>query len=225
MSLITSINNYYKLEGNVTDTLGSLNGTPNVITFSTGNGKIGQGAGLNGSTSNLSFTSAFGLTNTSDFTVLMWCKLGAEISSGTYQLFEMNFPTSRYSVGEYQYNSGTRRLSFDWGAGTPATYNVALGTSNWNFITFVKSGSNITIYFNASSVGSGTIGSLGGSGANTAKVGNNGGGTSPYNGAIDEVGVWSRALSGSEISQLYNGGAGLQYPFTVTGGAFLMNFI
>ena len=34
-----------------------------------------------------------------------------------------------------------------------------------------------------------------------------------YNGRIDEVGVWGRALSGAEITSLYNAGAGNTYPF------------
>ena len=33
---------------------------------------------------------------------------------------------------------------------------------------------------------------------------------------LDEVGWWSRALSGSEVAQLYNSGAGLSYPFTAS---------
>lgn len=34
------------------------------------------------------------------------------------------------------------------------------------------------------------------------------------NGVLDELGVWSRALSASEIAQLYNSGLGKQYPFS-----------
>jgi hypothetical protein len=34
-----------------------------------------------------------------------------------------------------------------------------------------------------------------------------------YNGNIDEVGVWNRALSASEVTLLYNSGTGLTYPF------------
>lgn len=33
-------------------------------------------------------------------------------------------------------------------------------------------------------------------------------------GRIDEVGFWKRALTAAEITQLYNGGAGLSYPFS-----------
>lgn len=38
-------------------------------------------------------------------------------------------------------------------------------------------------------------------------------GNSPYDGIIDEVGVWSVGKSESDISDLYNSGAGLAYPF------------
>ena len=36
-------------------------------------------------------------------------------------------------------------------------------------------------------------------------------------GCLDEVGFWSKVLSQSEITQLYNSGTGFQYPFTSTG--------
>ena len=34
-----------------------------------------------------------------------------------------------------------------------------------------------------------------------------------YDGRIDEVGVWNRALTGAEITSLYNAGSGKTYPF------------
>jgi len=37
-----------------------------------------------------------------------------------------------------------------------------------------------------------------------------------YDGRIDEVGVWNRALTGAEITSLYNSGAGKAYPFAGT---------
>ena len=36
-----------------------------------------------------------------------------------------------------------------------------------------------------------------------------------YHGLIDEVGIWDRILSPAEVTELYNSGAGLAYPFTV----------
>lgn len=35
----------------------------------------------------------------------------------------------------------------------------------------------------------------------------------PFDGRIDEVGFWKRVLTGAEITQLYNSGSGLAYPF------------
>ena len=37
--------------------------------------------------------------------------------------------------------------------------------------------------------------------------------TEYFNGDIDEVGVWNKRLSDSDLSHLYNAGAGLPYPF------------
>ena len=40
----------------------------------------------------------------------------------------------------------------------------------------------------------------------------------PFAGIIDEIGLWSRALTSTEVTQLYNSGSGLQYPFSGGGG-------
>ncbi len=37
-------------------------------------------------------------------------------------------------------------------------------------------------------------------------------------GIVDEVGLWSRALTIAEVTALYNAGAGLAYPFDGGGG-------
>jgi len=41
-----------------------------------------------------------------------------------------------------------------------------------------------------------------------------------FDGLIDCVGIWKRVLSAAEITALYNGGAGLAYPFTTGGKGF-----
>jgi hypothetical protein len=35
-------------------------------------------------------------------------------------------------------------------------------------------------------------------------------GTGEFNGSIDAVGIWNRALSDAEVAELYNNGAGLE---------------
>lgn len=43
-------------------------------------------------------------------------------------------------------------------------------------------------------------------------LGKENGGGNAFDGLLDEVGIWTRALSDVEISVLYNGGAGVSYP-------------
>ncbi len=50
----------------------------------------------------------------------------------------------------------------------------------------------------------------------------------PWYGQIDELGIWSRALTSTEVTELYNGGAGIQYPFSppvTVHPSFLLNFL
>jgi hypothetical protein len=43
-------------------------------------------------------------------------------------------------------------------------------------------------------------------------------------GVMDELGIWSRALTSTEVTSLYNGGSGLQYPFAAAGPANLKSY-
>lgn len=42
--------------------------------------------------------------------------------------------------------------------------------------------------------------------------------SSPWNGMADELGGWTRAITQAEVTQLYNSGSALSYPFPVAGG-------
>ena len=73
-------------------------------------------------------------------------------------------------------------------------------------------------YINGTSVGSTT-----GSGSGTLATGytaglhissDNGTAAQAFDGMMDEIGVWSRALTATEVTELYNSGNGLAYPFS-----------
>ena len=49
-------------------------------------------------------------------------------------------------------------------------------------------------------------------------------GLNAFNIQVDEIGIWTQALSTTDITQLYNGGAGLQYPFTTFTPAYTTGF-
>lgn len=44
---------------------------------------------------------------------------------------------------------------------------------------------------------------------------NNGSETANFNGLIDAVGLWSRAITAAEVADLYNAGTGLEHPFNI----------
>jgi hypothetical protein len=57
-----------------------------------------------------------------------------------------------------------------------------------------------------------TVGSIS-STNNGFDIGDRSNGSFPFNGSVDEFGIWKRALTSAEISSLYNSGNGLKYPF------------
>ena len=94
--------------------------------------------------------------------------------------------------------------------------STAYNDGAWHYVAFIIDASgNMTLYVDGVSQATGTASGTMSTGKSfsigvnrpTANT------SDQWVGTIDEVGVWSRALSSTEVSQLYNGGAGLQYPF------------
>jgi hypothetical protein len=101
------------------------------------------------------------------------------------------------------------------------TYNSYVTFNSWNYITITRSSGSIYLYLNG--VKDTTIGNAGDYGNYDGNViigvPNDQLGTTNYifEGLIDEVGFWKRALSQLEITQLYNNGSGFAYPFNANG--------
>ena len=101
------------------------------------------------------------------------------------------------------------RNSGGW-AQTGSSVNLTDGT--WRHIVFVKNGTTETIYINGSSVAlEQSLFSNSDSISHETYFGwtSTNDGSIAYSGLMDEVAIWSRALSASEVSQLYNSGSGL----------------
>ena len=84
-------------------------------------------------------------------------------------------------------------------------------SSNWYHLTTVRDGSTINFYVDGSFVAS--VAKSNPYELTSIAMGGHLNGEEPLNGRIDEVGVWNRALTGAEITSLYNAGAGKTYPF------------
>ena len=96
------------------------------------------------------------------------------------------------------------------------TNTTTLSTGTWYMLSFTYSNTaGGVVYVNGASDGTFAAGNPLNTNGNQFFIGYQQTYSNRYfNGAIDEVGVWSRALSSTEIAALYNSGSGLQYPFS-----------
>lgn len=219
---------YYKLD-NTSDSVGTNTLTNNgTVTFSTG--KIGNGAYIDAyaalATKFLSVASDLGITGGA-MSINCWYYPTGAPSSGQYHAIASQGDSGTFVNQQIQYKNtgGTLGIWFNRQrqnvANDGPTYNVTLTTGTWYMITYTYDGSNINGYLNASLVAGPTASTGNGASGVTdyfylGAIRGNGTNENQPNGRIDECGVWTRAITASEISQLYNSGTGLQYPFSTT---------
>lgn len=210
---------YYKLE-NVNDEIsGNVLNNNGSVTFPAG--KIGNGADLERSSSQfLDIADNASLSLTGDLSFSMWIKLESHPANGEYFGLINKWQTAgqrSYEVFYYQ-DSGVAKLAFDSSSdgtnNTGFTINNTLSTATWYHIVFTKSSTTGTIYVNGTSIGNGTLASTIKDGTDNFRIGKLA--TADYfDGMIDEVFICNRALSSTEVTALYNSGAGRQYPFNI----------
>ena len=212
-TLLTDLYAVYKAESNANDSLGAYNGTAQGgLTYSTG--KTGNAFDFNGTNAyvglpdnSLNFTGDFSIslwmnpTSVSGFSGLLGNQIGVTVSSFYGYFCYLNAGYIYFDL----YNGASANPTARWR--TTST----ISTSSWTNLTIVKKPNQaIKYYINAvldTSVL--TYGANGGGvvyhttnlatfGSNRYSLGNDG----FYNGKIDEVNVWSKELTQSEITEL-----------------------
>jgi len=203
MALTDNLLAYYKLDGNSNDSVGSNNGTDTSISYVSG--KINQSALFNGTNSSVTLTISQIPTNT--ITYNYWIKS----SSTTYQNIirgeKLGMLSTIYlnKVRNYLYN----------GTWNTSDSNTSVNDGNWHMVTVTYNGSSIKTYIDGVLDKTDTISITLTSPSTDFWFGREiSAGQAVLNGYLDEVGLWSRALSSTEVTQLYNSGAGLAYPFS-----------
>lgn len=224
MALTDNLISYWKLDessGNADDAVSTNDLTNANVSYTTG--KINNGAVFNQTTNKLQVNSNLGI-NGGSCSISLWAKMSANPASGFDDFFFLTANSTskaNYNI-YYENNSGTLQLSFSRGRDNVgdqiARTNVDLGTTNWHHCVLTYDGTNIEGYLDGTSIGTAAA-SGNGTGPATGNVSligawtYNGNYGNYHKGMIDEVGVWSRALSSTEVTALYNSGNGLQYPF------------
>lgn len=231
MALNTNLVAYYKMDessGNPQDSVGSNHGTNNSCTY--GAAKINNGMTTNGSTQYVSLPTTIGTIQT-NWTVSLWIKptndagyfIGARGNSE--ENFSMSIDTSLTRL------HGTMGNSVSWlDSSLDFSHNFTAG--EWYHLVFAVNATSCVAYVNASAKTAETWSSgtprLCGDVANLGLFAYTGDNADTLNNlacSMDEVAIWSRTLTSDEVTTLYNGGSGLQYPFsTGNPGAFFQMF-
>ena len=199
----------YNFHSDATDLTGNNTGTESNITY--GSGKHGQGAVFNGSTSTIDInaTATKPIDFSSEvFSVSLWIKVnslshentflgkyGVTANAATHRTILMKIDTSgRFVVIE---NDGSSIYT--------QTSTATISTNTYMFFAYTRNGSTSKIYINNNSAESQSR-------TNTIKNGSTqeltiGGvrtGVTDLDGKIDQVRIFNKELSSSEITQLYN---------------------
>lgn len=220
MALTTNLVAYYKLDGNSNDATGNgHNGTDTSMTYSATNAVINTAGQFSGSGKILIPDNA-AFDGTTAVTMAAWVNFSS--LTGQQQIFAKSPANSAaYMI---LYKTATNHLACTVDTDAHSIVGTAtLTTATRYHCVQTYDGSVLTLYLNAAT--DGTPASY--AGAMTPGTGSVGIGVLGDNatqfaiGTIDEVAWWSRALSSTEITQLYNSGNGLAYPFSAANGNFL----
>lgn len=210
MALTDNLISYYKLDessGNASDSVGS-NTLTNRGTTGYSSGKINNGAVFDGTNNKrLDISNGLEYKTADDRTWSFW----VNPSGLTAGYFIDNVGTTN-DIRMIVYPE-TNKITLFANGNTKSTATT-VSTGNWYHIVVTKSGTTYELYMNGSSQGTVSQGSLTYySDAFSLGAPFDGYG-SLTNGTIDEVGIWSRALTSGEVTSLYNSGSGNQYPFS-----------
>jgi len=232
MSLLTNLISYWKFDessGNAADSVGSNTLTNNGSTaFATG--KINNGADLEQSSSqsfSIADASQSGLDIAGNWSVSAWIKVesfvGGALSMGIINKDVINQRSYSFSLED----DGKLRGAFcsNLSGSQRSTRNgshTALSTATWYHVVIVCTVATPAIVFYVNNTAD--SGAMGDSSATSVVNGTadfylgfnqrEGAFGTYFDGIIDEVGIWDRVLTSDEVTSLYNGGAGLAYPFS-----------
>ena len=224
--LLNGLVHYWKLDessGNATDAVGSLNLTNNNAVFTVG--KINNAIDVERDTDNslLNTSDDLFISTPSAYTVSVWVKNESQPTTDEERYFFSEAELNAQILLKYRDVGGTKQLQWAQFSGSHSsnrlTYDTVLNDGTWNLVTVAWTGTMMHMYLNGTEVASAPYSVFGGDGNNFGfgVGGSYSGGVYPdisgFDGMIDEVGVWNRTFSASEVAQLYNGGTGKQYPF------------
>ncbi|MCK5450090.1 LamG domain-containing protein [Candidatus Pacearchaeota archaeon] len=205
---------YYKLDNNdLTDSLEVNNGTNSGTTNASGIIIDGRDFEL----SEGDYVTLPAIQPSSAVSVSAWIKaesegnrmyvIGGDKSTVSLDGFNLRWNSANTLTIRLGTSSSTYTLT-----STP-TYS----SGTWYHVVSTYDGNNIRLYVNGSELSGDSVsatGTINYGGATSTYIGRRIRADLPdyFDGLIDEIGIWNRALNSTEVSDLYNSGDGLTYP-------------
>lgn len=184
----------------------------NANTYYTTSGKISGALHFNGSSDRIDMPALF--TDNQSGSVCFWAK--CDTTSAEQRAFTYNdegvFLFFRLNDGG---TSGAVEVGIRSGTDKSIT-SGSVSITDWNHYaaTWLEN-DYIRVYLNGAEVGAKAITTVAEIASAGRRIGTSrDGGGAHMDGPIDQVAVWHRVLSQSEIDQVYNSGSGLEYPWT-----------
>ena len=203
---------YYKLDNNdFSDELGIYDGS-NSGSINT-SGIIIDGRSFDG---NDLISATSGVAGDTTMTASAWFKTTS--TSGYQAIIDLNNDgranTKGFAIEFYGDNGVIQPLidGIERGSGT-----TIVNDGNWHLAVITRNGDTFNVYLDGNSTAEASV-TAGGNYGNINMIGQNGHDTINgfFTGQVDEVGIWSRILDSSEITELYNSGSGLPYDISIT---------
>lgn len=214
MALIDNIVSYYNFEeasGDLDDKKGSNDGTVSGATREQ-TGIIDYGYSFI-TNDYVDLGTTFSSVFDGNFSISFWCKRG---STGDHVIMG-NYDASYPGIFNLEFRN-SNKLTVYWYNGTNASSDVSSATitdtSNFKHYVITRDGSTLKIYIDGSLDSTHTTNTNDWTNNNMHFGADARQSTRNLNGTLDEIGIWDKALSSSEVSSLYNSGDGFAYPFS-----------
>jgi len=195
------------LNGNSTDTSGnSNNGTDTSVTYSQANGKFGQGAGFNGTSSHIN-TSSVVLTVTDNWTLSAWInpatlpQASIAVQNGTDNGGASGNNGYGFGIADGSGASGSKLQGLLSGVAWVDSGYTFPSTSTWYHIVMVRTSGTINFYVNGT-VTSGSNNTAPATPTTLSQVGSQVG-IRFFNGAVDEVIMENVAWTPQQVQKYY----------------------
>ena len=157
----------------------------------------------------------------SDFSIAVWVKLESAPTNGNKMSIITKSSGDAGYVFQYRNDSSVFNLQFLTGNGSnfdSTTITQTLTTGTDYHLAVTKSSTTVTMYVDGSSIGTGTGASSITEPTGDFLIGQSDISGGPYDGIQNQVCIWNgTALSGANVTTLYNSGSGIEYAAPAAG--------